>query len=234
MVSHRLTAAANHYRSRRYDKAASIFDACEIEPYKVDDIFSRLPNLAIQADAALCRFRSSLSPQNKSKCSSDEQVELLRRARKAYRVYLSALEEVVCQLNGSEENVRTPVHGNEDLMDETRIQTAMAILMTMVSIFWLDLSMLPGETDAMNRSRASSMVRYGIQIAACCFHSFSPKVFMPTWIESIAILERINNRLKDWNSKEEESSRMQFALKSMYQVLSIIDLTSGVEGDVIQ
>lgn len=231
MTSHHLTAAANHYRSRRYDKAASTFDACEIRPSEVNDIFSCLPNLAIQADAALCRFRSSSSPQNESKYSLNEKVEFLNRARKAYRIYFSALEDVVCQLNSKETSAG--VHGNEDLIDENRVQTAMAVLMTLVSIFWLELSMLPGETEKTNLARALSMVRYGIQIGACCFLSLCPKVFMPTWIEGIAILERIKNRLKDLNWNEEESTRMQFALKSIHHVLSIVDLSNGVDGEPV-
>jgi hypothetical protein len=231
MTSHNLTVATNHYRSRRYDQAAYIFDECEKEPHEIDDSFSNLPNLAIQADAALCRFRSSSSPQNKSKYSSNEQMDLLKRAREAYRVYLSALEEVVCQLNRNIESGSNIRHG--DLIDEKRVQTSMAILMTLVTIFWLDLSVLPDETDVMNRSRAIATVRNGIQMAACCFLSHSPRVFMPTWIEGMGILERINHHLKDTNWKEEEVTRMQFALKSIYQVLSISDLNSGVESDSV-
>lgn len=219
-----LTAAAFHYRSGRYERAASILTECKPEEVENDNLLlSSLTKFALDVDVALCRFRSASSPLHASKYNASDRVSLLMEARRANRAYFDALSAVVSHLTCK------PLHvfdNTEHLIDTNRVQLSMAILMNSVSMFWLLLHLLPDESEPRNSSKASMVIKTGVQLAAHCFQPLSCKSYMnmPTWSESFSILERVSSFLNQSETEDDESTRMLLCLDNIYHVISISNL----------
>ena len=227
MTSLTLTKATNHYHSERFNHAADLFTVAmeEIEGQSGhDDIFTALPRMALNADASLCRFRSSLGS---SAADNGISQDLLLRARADNQLYICALEGVLCSLylksprqeQSSKENEIRNCH----LVDKDRLQTSMAILMAAVSGSWLYLH-LNGSEEHGKETKSIGLLQRGMALAACSFVAQNPKVFRPTWKEGMGIINTAMSKAKSSPLYSKEVERMYDVLRTVNHAVRLVGL----------
>jgi tetratricopeptide (TPR) repeat protein len=242
MTSLTLSKASINYHSGRFKHTADEIDNA-IEELKdeipdatmqhVKRIFAALPLLAFKADKSMCTFRSCISsPTSSSTTDETTLLETLSMARNDNAHYLMALQGCICSMdltsNQSHNDAAgrgiTPDNGVRGLlMDRDRLHIAMAVIMAAISNSWLHLQLIPGESQ--DNMKASTKIKTGISLAACCFIAQNPKCFRPTWMEGLNIIHRAQARAKHNQLYASEARRMSVALRHLNHALTLVDLS---------
>ncbi len=252
--------ATSHYHANRFDLAANGFNqalhrhsstrtSCTTNKISNQqtsstiihqDKFQVLSKVALEADEALCRFRSCLALGNSADSSSC--LTLLTKARKTNAVYTLELEGCLksfsnCNNNEEWQSWMSPGDGlntKNYRITKERIDLALAFLVTGVSGFWLHLHHHCDDDASNLNDRIQSRVTLykAIRLAGCCFIQINNDEywnFMPTWQESYKIINDIESLLSENGLVpiiQQEIERTSFVMASVRNALNILDLAS--------
>lgn len=193
-----------------------------------DKIFAALPTLSIAADAALCRFRSSMTKP----ALGQEQTVLLLKARETNEDYAIALEGVISSLASiSQKIINSGGCSNrcKFIINEKTVETAMAVLMTAVSGVWCYLHGAESEVT-LNRIKSRRIVERGVQLSSCCFLGINPKLLLPTYEESLEVMDNVLQKMNRQSpQKESHVERLEYVFRNIKHASRIIGLTSKKE-----
>lgn len=209
--------------------------AAAARPIHVKSMFAALPQLALKADKAMCIYRSHATSSSIDEVIMQEQISI---ARDNNDEYMMALEGVICSMylslqsnqsviaRDAGHNRVADVETDEDsmLIDSDRLQTAMAVITTAIASSWLHLQT---QGIAQQISQASTKLRRGISLAACCFVAQNPKCFRLTWMEGLSIIQRACSRAETSALYAPEVERMSLALRHLKHALSLVELTTA-------
>ncbi len=243
--------ATSHYHANRFNLAATEFrnainnDDGTIRNHHTNEITLRtsisyqdrlivLTKIALEADEALCKFRSCIlnNVDAGNESTQSECLVLLSKARQANEMYTNELEGMLKSLTTSH-NVEEELGGQIDnemkyLISRMRIDLALAFLVTGVSGQWLYLHKIKKDYDIVDfneRKKAGVLLHKAVRLAGCCF--IQNNNYMPTWEESLAILNQIENLKVENIILQQERERLSYVLASVRHAFNIVDLANS-------
>lgn len=186
------------------------------------EAFVGLSCYAIKADQAMCSFRSVAVVQKHKEGDIDNFKTRLSMAKEANDKYMEALEKATWSIF-SESSMNPAITfmnaSTSMVIGKDRLQTAMSIIMTSVSMSWLILH--DSSDDNVNKARKS--LYEGISLAATCFRHQNPK-FRPTWREGLYIIESVLDECSKVGElvHDVDTNRLNNALSKWQHAVNVI------------
>lgn len=177
----------NSFSNMRSDKYYNMPTVDKRKP--TPGAFVGLSHHAMKADQAICSFRSVAAVQKHKEGDGDNFKTRLSMAKEGNAKYMEALEKATWSIfsESSMNHAITFMNASTSMViGKDRLQTAMSIILTSVSMSWLILH----DSSDDNVKKARKSLYEGISLAATCFRHQNPK-FRPTWREGLYIIERV-------------------------------------------